>query len=103
MHAFHNALAEVKAKHCSANSDWPYKELSRLATQPPARIYGDNSRMDNRREVQGAEATDLFILNLSEAYTDAWISNDYYKRQAILNALFAWAKADALTETKPCA
>ena len=75
MHAFHNALPEVKAKHCSANSNWPYKDLSKLAPQPPARIYAYNSRMDNRREVQGAEATDLFILNLSEAYTDAWISN----------------------------
>ena len=59
--------------------------------------------MDNREDVEGAIQTDEFVLRMTEAFTDAWISGSDEKRQKVLDALYAWAEADALTQTKPCA
>ena len=59
--------------------------------------------MDNRKEVEGAIQTDDFVLKMSEAYTDSWVSGSNEKRQKALDAIYAWANADALTQTKPCA
>ena len=103
MNEFLSAPQTVKEKHCSANNDYPYQEITRLAKNPPKRLLGYNSRMDNREEVEGAIQTDEFVLRMTEAYTDAWISGSDEKRQKVLNALYAWAEADALTQTKPCA
>jgi len=103
MTAFQNAAPSVKAKHCSAKNDYPYQELANLAQQPPKRLLGYNSRMDNRKDVPGAVETDLFVLRLTETFTDSWVSGSDEKRQKVLDALYAWAKADALTLTKPCA
>ena len=103
MNEFLSAPQTVKEKHCSANNAYPYQEITRLAKNPPKRLFGYNSRMDNREEVEGAIQTDEFVLRMTEAYTDAWISGSDEKRQKVLNALYAWAEADALTQTKPCA
>jgi len=103
MTEFLAAPQAVKEKHCSANNDYPYQEITRLSKNPPKRLFGYNSRMDNREEVEGAIQTDEFVLKMTEAYTDAWISNSDEKRQKVLDALYAWAEADALTQTKPCA
>ena len=59
--------------------------------------------MDNHEEVEGAIQTDEFVLKMSEAYTDSWVSGSNEKRQKALDAIYAWANADALTQTKPCA
>ena len=59
--------------------------------------------MDNREEVEGAIQTDEFVLRMTEVYTDAWVSGSDEKRQKVLDALYAWAEKDALTQTKPCA
>ena len=103
MNEFLSAPQTIKEKHCSANNYYPYQEIARLAKNPPKRILGYNSRMDNREEVEGAIQTDEFVLRMSEAFTDAWVSNSDEKRQKVLDALHAWAEADALTQTKPCA
>jgi len=103
MTEFLAAPQAVKEKHCSANNDYPYQEITRLSKNPPKRLFCYNSRMDNREEVEGAIQTDEFVLKMTEAYTDAWISNSDEKRQKVLDALYAWAEADALTQTKPCA
>jgi hypothetical protein len=58
--------------------------------------------MDNGKDVEGALEADLFVIRLAEAYTDSWVSGSDDKRQKVLDALYAWAKADALTQTKPC-
>ena len=100
---FQNASPTVKAKHCSAFNEHPYQEIVRLSQNPPKRIFGYNSRMDNRKEVEGAIQTDEFVLKMSEAYTDSWVSGSNEKRQKALDAIYAWANADALTQTKPCA
>ena len=102
MTAFQNAAPSVKAKHCSAKNDNPYQELAQLAAKPPKRLFGYNSRMDNGKDVEGALEADLFVLRLAEAYTDSWVSGSDNKRQKVMNALYAWAKSDALTKTKPC-
>jgi len=102
MTAFQNAAPSVKAKHCSAKNDYPYQELAQLAAKPPKRLFGYNSRMDNGKDVEGALEADLFVLRLAEAYTDSWVSGSDNKRQKVMNALYAWAKSDALTKTKPC-
>jgi len=102
MTAFQNATPSVKAKHCSAKNDYPYQELAQLAAKPPKRLFGYNSRMDNGKDVEGALEADLFVLRLAEAYTDSWVSGSDEKRQKVMNALYAWAKSDALTKTKPC-
>ena len=85
------------------NSNYAYQEIARLAKNPPKRLFGYNSRMDNREDVEGAIQTDEFVLRMTEAFTDAWISRSDEKRQKVLDALYAWAEADALTQTKPCA
>ena len=102
MTAFQNATPSVKAKHCSAKNDYPYQELAQLALKPPKRLFGYNSRMDNGKDVEGALEADLFVLRLAEVYTDSWVSGSDEKRQKALDALYEWAKADALTQTKPC-
>jgi hypothetical protein len=102
MTAFQNAAPSVKAKHCSAKNDYPYQELAQLAAKPPKRLFGYNSRMDNGKDVEGALEADLFVLRLAEAYTDSWVSGSDNKRQKVMNALYAWAKSDALTKTKQC-
>ena len=103
MNKFLSAPQTIKEKHCRANNNYPYREIARLAQNPPKRLFGYNSRMDNREEVEGAIQTDEFVLRMTEAYTDAWISGSDEKRQKVLDALHKWAEADALTQTKPCA
>ena len=103
MKLFNSASSQEKIKHCGAKSDYAYKEIERLSLEPPMRIFGYNSRMDNVKDVEGAEETLQFGIRLAEAYTDSWVSGSDDKRQKVLDALYMWAKADALTQTKPCA
>ena len=103
MKLFNSASSQEKIKHCGAKSDYAYKEIERLSLEPPMRIFGYNSRMDNVKDVEGAEETLEFGIRLAEAYTDSWVSGSDDKRQKVLDALYMWAKADALTQTKPCA
>ncbi len=102
MNEFLSAPQTVKEKHCTNNSNSAYQEIARLAKNPPKRLFGYNSRMDNRDDVEGAIQTDEFVLRMTEAFTDAWISGSDEKLQKVLDALYAWAEADALTQTKPC-
>ena len=103
MTEFLAAPQTVKEKHCSANNSNPYFEISLFSKNPPKRLFGYNSRMDNREKVEGAIQTDDFVLRMAEVYTDAWVSGSSKKKQAALDALYAWAEKDALTQTKPCA
>ena len=103
MTEFLAAPQTVKEKHCSANNSNPYFEISLFSKNPPKRLFGYNSRMDNREKVEGAIQTDDFVLRMAEVYTDAWVSDSSKKKQEALDALYAWAEKDALTQTKPCA
>jgi len=103
MNEFLSAPQTVKEKHCTNNSNYAYQEIARLAKNPPKRLFGYNSRMDNRDDVEGAIQTDDFVLRMAEVYTDAWVSGSSKKKQEALDALYAWAEKDALTQTKPCA
>ena len=70
----------VKEKHCSANNNHPYLEISFFSKNPPKRLFGYNSRMDNREKVGGAIQTDDFVLRMAEVYTDAWVSGSSKKK-----------------------
>ena len=86
MNEFLSAPQTVKEKHCSANNNNPYQEIARLVKNPPKRLFGYNSRMDNREEVEGAIQTDEFVLRMTEVCTDSWISGSDEKRQKVLDA-----------------
>ena len=86
MNAFQNASPAVKAKYCSAFNEHPYREIARLSQNPPKRLFGYNSRMDNRKEVEGAIQSEEFVLKMSEAFTDSWVSGSDDKRQKVLRA-----------------
>ena len=103
MRLFNSASPQEKIKHCGAKSDFSYKEIEKLSLKPPIRIFGYNSRMDNEKKVEGAEQAKLYGLFLSDAITDSWVREDNVKQQRVLNSVFAWANAGALTKTKPCA
>ena len=79
MTEFLSAPQTVKEKHCSANSNQPYLEISFFSKNPPKRLFGYNSRMDNREKVEGAIQTDDFVLRMAEVYTDAWGSGSSKK------------------------
>ena len=102
MKLFNSASLQEKIKHCGAKSDFAYKEIEKLSLKPPMRIFGYNSRMDNEKKIEGAEQAKLYGLFLSDAITDSWVREDNVKQQQVLNSLFAWANAGALTKTKPC-
>ena len=100
--SFLEAPIETKVKHCGARGNKPYREITQLSKNPPRRIFGYNSRMDNTEYVEGARQTALFLNFLSEALTDSWASGSDQKRSAVLDALYAWARNDALMETTQC-
>ena len=103
MKLFNSASRQEKIKHCGAKKDKAYKDIERLSLKPPMRIFGYNSRMDNAKKVEGAQQIKDFGLRLSAAITDSWVREDNVKQQRVLDSIFAWANAGALTETKPCA
>jgi len=91
-----------KLKFCVGNSKSIFRQLENLAEQPPSKLEGFNSRMDNGAEVVGSKELDLFSLRMSEGYTDAWMSADDSKKERLLGYLARWAEAGALLETYNC-
>ena len=53
---FLSAPQTVTEKHCSANNNHPYLELSFFSQNPPKRLFSYNSRMDNREKVEGGNS-----------------------------------------------
>jgi len=102
MRLFNSASPQEKIKHCGAKSDFAYKEIERLSLKPPMRLFGYNSRKDNAKKVEGAQQMLDFEIRLSAAVTDSWVREDNVKQQRVLDSVFAWANAGALTKTKPC-
>ena len=91
-----------KSKFCVGNSERIFSQLQKLSEQPPLKLEGYNSRMDNRDEVIGAEQLDQFVLRMSEAYTDSWFTEDDSKKERLLDYLARWAESGALLETYNC-
>ena len=101
--SFQNLKQSEKSRHCGGIGRNALSELDALsASQPPRKIEGYNSRMDNMADVPGAEQTELFFLRLSEASTSAIFANETEAGNKALAALEYWAKNNALTETKQC-
>ena len=96
---FKKADLSQKKKFCDAQpSVW--QKISTVSKSPPQRIKGFNSRMDNGNQVEGNQASLTFYLNMSEAFPDAMVNDDH--REFILNQLYKWAEAGALTKTANC-
>ena len=93
---------QQKLKFCVGDSERIFGQLQKLSEQPPLKLEGYNSRMDNRDDVIGAEQLDLFVLRMSEAYTDAWMTSDTSKKERLLDYLAKWAKSGALLDTYNC-
>lgn len=93
---------QQKSKFCVGNSERIFSQLQKLSEQPPLKLEGYNSRMDNRDEVIGAEQLDQFVLRMSEAYTDSWFTEDDSKKERLLDYLARWAESGALLETYNC-
>ncbi len=77
-------------------SDYPYQELAQLAQKPPKRLFGYNSRMDNSKDVEGAVGDRPICFTASGGIHRLPGSVSDEKRQKVLDALYDWAKADAL-------
>jgi len=101
--AFNKLDLGVKALHCGHIRGRTLGQLISLsAAEPPRKIEGYNSRMDNRDGVIGAPESDLFFLRLAEASTSAVFADDKVAGEIALDAMYHWAKNKALTETKKC-
>ena len=75
--AFNKLDLGVKALHCGHIRGRTLGQLISLsAAEPPRKIEGYNSRMDNRDGVIGAPESDLFFLRLAEASTSAVFADD---------------------------
>ena len=96
------ASQETRIKHCGTPKGDVYDEISSLANNPPLRIKGFNSRMDNIDQTEGGREAMTFVLLMSEALSDAWANRDPSKQEILLDALYSWAKEDALIQTKKC-
>ena len=93
---------EQRSNFCVGNSERIFSQLQDLSVQPPLKVEGYNSRMDNRDDVIGAEQMDEFMLRMSEAYTDAWMTSDASKKDRLLDYLVRWAESGALLKTHNC-
>jgi hypothetical protein len=96
---FQNTEMQKKKNFCEASSI-VWQKISVASENPPLRIQGFNSRMDNDQEVEGNEASSSFYKNMSEAYADAIVNEQH--REFILSHLHKWAKVGALTKTVNC-
>jgi hypothetical protein len=99
MSQFKNVPMDTKKKFCSASEQ---SESRFYDTEPVDKIQGWNSRMDNRENVTGAEATDEFTRGASVMLTSLWALEDDVNKELAFNTLYKWAKADAWGKTVRC-
>ena len=101
MEKYFSLPIEKQQKSCKARN-FVFDKLPVLAQDPPQRIKGYNSRMDNPGLTEGAKETDKYTLRMSEALTGIISSNDESQKEIVLESLYQWAKAKALSKTKNC-
>jgi len=98
---FERAPKKQKLKYCKSGK-LPYERAKELSIDPPDRILGFNSRMDNEHEVEGATQFGSFVVSFSAIYLDSLTKGDETRQQLALDALYRWASESALLETKSC-
>jgi hypothetical protein len=105
MDDFQKTTLEQRSPFCKCDPNlfcYPPTIEQYIPEKPPLKIKGYNSRMDNRKDVQGAEELGMFVLRFSEFSTSAFASQDEKRMDRSLNALYHWAKAGALKKTRKC-
>ena len=99
MSKFKNVPLDIKKNFCSAN----LKSNNRFHnTKPVDRIKGFNSRMDNGKNVEGANASSEFARSASVILTSLWALEDDFNKELAFNTLYKWAEADAWGKTVRC-
>ena len=91
-----------KMSYCSSSRSNAQDQVIRLSKTAPKRLKGFNSRMDNRDRVEGAKVLDEFSLQMSELMTSSWATKNNNQKEIALEALWNWAKSDALLATYNC-
>jgi hypothetical protein len=99
MFKFKNVPLDIKKKFCSAN---PKSNNHFQNIKPVDRIKGFNSRMDNGKNVEGANASNEFARGASVILTSLWALEDDSKKELAFNTLYKWAEADAWGKTVRC-
>lgn len=98
---FDDASLETKASFCGGGAS-VVPSVKKLSQNPPSRIFGFTSRMDNAHEVEGIADLDEFALAMSQLQTTAWSLQDNALKEVALDALYQWAQAEALLATYNC-
>jgi hypothetical protein len=98
---FNSATKKQKLKYCKTGKQ-PYEKLRNLALDPPKRIFGYNSRMDNVSVVEGGAQLAEMVNLFSTIYMDQLLKQNENLQQIALDTLYQWAKSSALLETKSC-
>lgn len=94
---------DVLASASGRSSFCPSSSVAKYATiKAPTKIAGYNSRMDNTRQVPGAQLLIEFVADMSTAAAFAVTTSDRKTKDQILSALSNWARQGALTETVTC-
>ena len=99
MSKFKNVPLDIKKKFCRAN---PKSNNRFHNTKPVDRIKGFNSRMDNGKNVEGANASSEFARSASVILTSLWALEDDFNKELAFNTLYKWAEADAWGKTVRC-
>jgi len=98
---FTGADKKIKEVMCSVRGTFVYEEMAEIVANPPIRIKGLNSAMNNIPKVEGISETGKFVARFGEAVTDAFVNRDK-KSEELLENLYRWAKANALSGTWNC-
>jgi len=98
---FKSAPKKQKLKYCKTGKG-SYERVKEYSVNPPYRILGYNSRMDNENEVEGAVQFGNFVISFSTIYIDLLTKGDEARQQIALDALYEWASGSALLATKSC-
>lgn len=85
---------------CRANTDQDLRVL--VSTPIPTRVYGYNSRMDNRERVEGAVELDSLTTAISRLSVVALATENASLERQTIAGLARWADANAFLETRNC-
>lgn len=73
-----------------------------LGQQPPVRVRGYNSRMDNVASVEGARTLERMASDFSQAAAYGFVSRDSGAKTEMLDFLTHLARTGAFTDTESC-
>lgn len=99
LNAFKNVDSAKKEKFCAVSGKQNTTYVEAIAGNPPERIKGWNSRMDNKKNVEGSYAS-VYAMRWSKLVTDSMVNE--HSKEIALDSLYKWASAGALAKTWNC-